>query len=248
MRIAVAGGTGLVGRYVVEALTAAGDEPVVLSPSRGVDLLTGMGLDEALAGTQAVVDVTNSPKSAAKPATQFFQKAGRNLLAAEERAGVSHHLTLSIVGIDRAAGFGYYRAKLAQEEVVRNGPVPWTILRATQFHEFAEQTLAQISGPIAVAPRMHSRPIAAREVGRSLAELVKEKPRGHAPELAGPREEQIVEMARTLLKAKHQHRLLVPVRLPGSAGAAMSGGALLPTGPGPRGVQTFEQWLAEHYA
>lgn len=247
MRIAVAGGTGLVGHYVVEALASAGDEPVILSPSCGVDLLTGDGLDEALAGAQAVIDVTNSPKPGARPATAFFQKAGRNLLAAEERAGVRHHLTLSIVGLDKATGFGYYRAKLAQEDIVKNGPVPWTILRATQFHEFAEQALAQIPGPIAIAPRMRSRPVAAREVGRALAELAKEQPQGYAPALAGPQEEQIVDMARTLLKAKHRHRLLVPVRLPGTTGAAMSGGALLPTGPGPRGVQTFDEWLAERY-
>ncbi|MFB7510952.1 SDR family oxidoreductase [Streptomyces broussonetiae] len=247
MRIAVAGGTGLVGRYVVEALTAAGDQAVLISPSRGVDLLTGRGLSEALDEVEAVVDVTNSPRTAAGAATAFFEKAGRNLLAAEERAGVRRHLTLSVVGIDRASGFGYYRAKLAQEEVVRKGPIPWTILRATQFHEFAEQTLAQISGPVAIAPRLRSQPVAAREVGHALAELVKNEPQEYAPELAGPREEQVVEMARSVLRATRRRRLLVPLRLPGAAGAAMSGGALLPTGPGPRGVQTFEQWLAEHH-
>ncbi len=144
MKVAVAGGTGLVGRYVVEELGAAGHEPVVLSRSRGVDLVAGgAGLDAALDGVDAVVDVSNVTTTSARKSVAFFDAVGRNLLDAGERAGVRHHVVLSIVGIDRV-GLGYYRGKLRQEDVVRGGSLPWSVLRATQFHEFAGQTLERV--------------------------------------------------------------------------------------------------------
>ncbi|MFJ6085474.1 SDR family oxidoreductase [Streptomyces sp. NPDC092369] len=245
MRIAVAGGTGLVGRLVVEELTAAGQELVVLSRSRGVDLVAGTGLDAALAAVDAVVDVSNVTTTSARKAVAFFESASRNLLDAEARAGVRHHVALSIVGIDRV-GLGYYQGKLRQEEIVRSGPTPWTVLRATQFHEFAEQTLDRIPKPLAVVPRMRTQPVAAREVAQDLVRLVLAPAQGMAPDLAGPRVEQLVDMVRRLLRARHQRRLLVPVRLPGATGAAMTGGGQLPTGPGTRGTQTFDAWLAEN--
>ncbi|GGX46249.1 SDR family oxidoreductase [Streptomyces fructofermentans] len=245
MRIAVAGGTGLVGRHVVRELATAGHEPVVLSRSRGVDLVTGSGLDAALAGADAVVDVSNVTTVGAKKSVSFFGSAGRNLLDAGARAGVRHHVALSIVGVDRV-GLGYYRGKLRQEELLAAGPTPWTVLRATQFHEFVGQTVDQVPGPLAVVPRTRTRPIAAREVARHLVELVVAPPRGRAPELAGPREEQLVDLARDLLRARGSRRLLVPLTLPGAAGRAMRGDGLLPLESGPRGDQTFDAWLAEN--
>jgi uncharacterized protein YbjT (DUF2867 family) len=245
MRIAVAGGTGLVGRHVVDAVTTAGHEPVTVARSHGVDLLTGSGLDAALAGVDAVIDVTNVTSIREKVATAFFETAGRNLLAAEEKAGVGHHVTLSIVGIDRVPGYGYYRAKLHQEQIVQGGRIPWTVLRATQFHEFAQQILAQVPGPLAFVPRMRSQPIAAREVAHRLVEVATGPAQKTAPELAGPREEQIVDMAHRLLRAQGRHRWLIPVRFPGATGAAMTGDAMLPAETGPRGAQTFDQWLDE---
>lgn len=247
MRIAVAGGTGVVGRYVVEELAAAGHEPVVLARSRGVDLVSGAGLDAAMQDVAAVIDVSNRATTSGKKACAFFKTAGRNLLGSGARAGVRHHVALSIVGIDRV-DFGYYRGKLLQEDVVTNGPTPWTVLRATQFHELAEQTLDRVPKPFAVVPRMRTQPIAAREVAQHLAQLVLAPAQGRAADLAGPQVEQLVDMARRVLRARHQRRLLVPVTLPGATGAAMKGDSLLPTGPGPRGRQTFDDWLAHHGA
>ncbi|WP_405948961.1 NAD(P)H-binding protein [Streptomyces prunicolor] len=255
MRVAVAGGTGLVGRYVVEELVAAGREPVVLSRSRGVDLVSGgggAGLDAALDGVDAVVDVSNVTTTSARKSVAFFDAVGRNLLEAGERAGVRHHVVLSIVGIDRV-GLGYYRGKLRQESVVKDGPLPWTVLRATQFHEFAEQTLDRVPGPFAVVPRMRTQPIAAREVARQLVRLATGPAQGMAPDLAGPRVEQLVDMVRRLLRARGERRLVVPVRMPGAVGAAMTGDGQLPVAdagaadvPGARGSETFDEWLARH--
>ncbi|WP_033281293.1 SDR family oxidoreductase [Streptomyces sp. NRRL F-525] len=244
MKVAVAGGTGLVGRYVVEELAAAGHEPVVLSRSRGVDLVSGgAGLDAALDGVDTVVDVSNVTTTSARKAVAFFDAVGRNLLDAGERAGVRHHVVLSIVGIDRV-GLGYYQGKLRQEDVVRGGPVPWTVLRATQFHEFAEQTLGRVPGPLAVVPRMRTQPIAAREVAQHLVRLVGGSAQGMAPDLAGPRVEQLVDMVRQLMRARGERRVVVPVRMPGAVGAAMTGDGQLPLDDsGSRGAETFDEWL-----
>ncbi|TRO62358.1 SDR family oxidoreductase [Streptomyces sp. IB201691-2A2] len=246
MRIAVAGGTGLVGRYVVEELAAAGHEPVVLARSRGVDLVSGAGLDAPMTGVEAVVDVCNLETTSAKKAIRFFESTGRNLLGAGARAGVQHHVLLSIVGLERV-GLGYYRGKLRQEEVVtKNGSTPWTIMRATQFHEFPQQVLDRMPGPLAMMPRMRTQPVAAREVAQHLVRLVLGPPQGMAPELAGPRVEELVDMVRRLLRAEGRRRLLVPVTLPGAVGRAMKGGGNLPTGPGSRGTQTFDEWLTQN--
>jgi uncharacterized protein YbjT (DUF2867 family) len=245
MRVAVAGGTGLVGRFVVEELTAAGHHPVVLARSTGVDLVTGTGLDAALAGVEAVIDVTNVTTTSGKKAIAFFDRVAHALLDAGEQRGVRHHILLSIVGIDRV-GLGYYQGKLRQENVLTSGRTPWTVLRATQFHEFAQQTLDRVPGPLAVVPRMRTQPVAAREVAHRLVQLVSAPAQGMAPELAGPRVEQLVDMTGRLLRARHQRRLLLPVKMPGATGTAMTGDGLLPAGPGPRGSQTFDEWLTLH--
>ena len=242
MHIAVAGGTGLVGKMVVDAVRASGDTPVVLARSTGVDLTTGAGLDAALVDASAVIDVSNIVTTNKSKAVAFFQAATTTLLAAEERAGITHHVVLSIVGVDRV-GWGYYRGKLRQEELALSGRVPATVLRATQFHEFAAQMLDR-GGPVAIAPRMLCQPIAAREVAAALVETCRDAPLGQAPELAGPEQLQMSDMVCQLLKARGGHRLVVPLRLPGAAGKAMAGGALLPIADGPRGTQTFTQWLS----
>ena len=177
----------------------------------------------------------------AKKSTAFFQTATHNLIDAGQRAGVTHHLVLSIVGIDRV-DLGYYKGKLAQERVALAGPVPATVLRATQFYEFADQLLAR-GGPFAIVPRMTTQPIAAREVADAVVVLALGDPVGRAPDIAGPERREMSDLVRALVHARGEHRLMVPVRLPGAVGRAVTSGGLLPTGDGPRGMQTFEEWL-----
>jgi uncharacterized protein YbjT (DUF2867 family) len=242
MRIAVAGGTGWTGRLVVDELRARGDEPVVLARSVGVDLVTGTGLAGRLTGVDAVIDVTNVVTTRAKRAIKFFEAVTANLLAAEARDGVGHHVALSIIGIDRV-DYGYYVGKRRQEELVLAAG-SGTVLRATQFHEFAAQMFDR-GGPFVIAPKMRCQPVALVEVAAHLVELAHGQPRGHAPELAGPEELWMQDMVRQLSRARHSRRPVVPIRLPGNNGKQFMGGALLPTAPGPRGTITFATWRAQ---
>lgn len=243
MKIAVAGGTGLTGSKVVERLRDQGHQPVVLARAHGVDLVQNTGLDAALDGVEVVIDVADFTTMNAAKAKASFGAATTNLLAASQRNAVRHHVALSIIGIDRAPT-GYYQGKLQQEELVQSGPIPWTILRAAQFHEFAGKVLAQLPGPIAIVPKMRSQPIAVSEVAAHLVGLATGEPQQMAPELAGPRVESVVDMARQLIRRRGQRRAVIGLRVPGAAGKAMATGALLPTEPGPRGHQTYAEWLA----
>jgi uncharacterized protein YbjT (DUF2867 family) len=243
MRIAVAGGTGAIGRFVTGTAAEAGHDVVTIARSRGVDLLTGSGLDAALTGVDVVVDVSNRSALGEARAVAFFQAATGHLLAAEQRAGVAHHVVLSIVGIDRVH-MGYYAGKRRQEELVEAGPVPWTILRATQFHEFAAQTLTNAVGPLVPVPRMLTQPVAAREVATELVRLAAAGPRGRATEMAGPQQRDLVTMVRDLVRARHLRRVVVPIRIPGSVGRALRDGGQLPSGPVTQGRITFSEWLS----
>jgi uncharacterized protein YbjT (DUF2867 family) len=226
------------------ALIDAGHDPVVLTRARHVDLVTCAGLDHALEGAQVVIDVSNVVTLRRQRSVDFFTAATRHLLDAGSRAGVEHHVALSIVGIDRVDS-GYYEGKRRQEDLVLDGPVDSSVLRATQFHEFAQQVLAGSRGPVAVVPRMRIRPIAAREVAEALVGLALGPSVGRAPELAGPEEHELVALVRRLVEARGSRRLVLPVKAPGRVGRRMAEGALLPTGPGPRGSETFDEWLAK---
>jgi uncharacterized protein YbjT (DUF2867 family) len=240
MRVAVAGGTGLIGRHLVALLEEGGHEPVVLARSRGVDITTGSGLQNALAGAEAVIDVSNVSTLSKKRSVQFFTAGTEHLLAAGARAGVKHHLALSIVGIDRVR-WGYYQGKRIQEELIAAGALPWTVLRATQFHEFAGQLLDRSPGPLVVVPRMPVRPVAAREVAHRLVALATGPVIGLAPEIAGPEVHELPDLVRQVLRSRGQRRIVVPVRIPGGRGAAHGG--LLPAGEFTAGIQTFADWL-----
>jgi len=243
MKIAVAGGTGVAGRRVVEALVATGHEPVVLARSTGVDVLTGAGLDAALAGVDAVVDATNKMTTSRRTAVKFFETAGHNLTAAAQKAGVAHIVTLSIVGIDRVE-YGYYQGKLVQEKIVRESGLPFTILRATQFHEFADQVLGLTPGPVAFVPRMQSQTVAVSEVGQALAEIATGSPQGQI-EMAGPEVAWMLDLARRLVKARGSRRAVLPLWMPGSGAKAMASGGLLPTATDSRrGRIRYDEWLA----
>lgn len=242
MKLAVAGGTGTVGVHVVEVARERGHEVVVLSRSAGVDLVSGSGLPDPLSGVDAVIDVASTQTISAKESTAFFGAVTRNLLTAEGAAGVRHHVALSIVGIDKAP-YAYYAGKVEQERLVRAGAVPWTILRATQFHEFAEQIRSQTSfGPLTIVPRMVSQPIAAREVAERLIDLAERPPAGRVADLGGPREERTAKMVRRYARAIGARGPVLEVPLPGAYGRAMRDGTLVTTQDSDHGLQTFDQW------
>ena len=247
MRIAVAGATGVVGRHVVEEVRRTGHEPVPLARSLGTDVSTGDGLVEALRGVDVVVDVLSTKTMSADKAIEFFETTSRHLLRAEHEAGVRHHVLLSIVGIDRVPS-GYYEGKLHQEAVVAAGQVPWTILRTTQFHEFAQQQLAMFSDKlIALVQNRLTQPIAAIEVAEALVARATSTPAGRAPDLAGPEQRMMLPMARAVARAMRTRQLVLPLRIGSPARQAIRDGGLLPQQEGPRGRETFDGWLARTF-
>lgn len=243
MRVAVVGGTGLVGQQTVQALRRSGHDPVVISRSTGADVTTGAGLAEAFAGVEAVVDTTNTPATDVEAARGFFGTATRQLLAAEQAAGVRHHVVLSIVGIDRVEGNPHYAGKREQERVALAGEVPVSIVRATQFFEFPAMMVGwSRQGDEAVVPPLLMQPVAVSDVAHVLAEVATGEPRGMI-EVAGPEPQDLVDMARRTFAARGEELRLVP-SWGGPLGTAMAGEVLLP-GPGARiGTSRFEDWLA----
>src|SRR5438094_4761630 len=187
MKILVIGGSGLIGKKLVNNLRQQGHEVVAASPSSGVNTLTGEGLAQALAGAQVMVDVANAPSWEDNAVLAFFETSGRNLLAAEAAAGVSHHVALSVVGTDRLLASGYFRAKLAQERLIKASPIPYTIVRATQFFEFVGG-IAQFAteGQTVRLPRVLMQPIAADDVAAVMADVALAEPVNGMVDLAGP--------------------------------------------------------------
>jgi uncharacterized protein YbjT (DUF2867 family) len=245
MRIAIAGFTGTVGRHVARVAEQSGHEVVGLSRSAGIDLVTGEGLVERLSGVDAVIDVVGVQTTSTKASVDFFRTTSTNLLAAGKAAGVHHHVALSIVGIEPIDS-GYYAGKLEQERLVSAGDVPWTILRATQFHEFVELMLRRASfGPLVLIPVATLRPVAAAEVASALVRLAEGEARGRVADLGGPRVESLVEMVRRYVRAAGIRKPVIPLRVPGAMFSAMRRGALLPGAGAALGSQTFDEWLGE---
>ncbi|UKA72216.1 SDR family oxidoreductase [Arthrobacter sp. FW306-06-A] len=243
MRIAVAGGTGTVGRHVVAIARERGHQVVSISRAEGVDLVSGRGLEQALQNVETVIDVAGIQTLSTKKAVDFFTNATQNLLAAGKKAGVKHHVALSIVGIDNANS-GLYAGKLVQEDEVRHGGVPWTLLRSTQFHEFVPMSIKATSvGPLVLVPTMFTQPVAAKEVAAALVDAAEAGPKGRIPDLGGPRPEQLKSLAAAYLAKTQQKKRIIPLHVPGPMGKAMRKGALIP-GPGSAvGRQTFLEWL-----
>lgn len=241
-KIAVTGATGRVGRPLVELLEADGHDVVSISRSHGVDVITGAGLADALAGVEVIVDTATGPSPDQDEATEFFLTSARNLQTEGARAGVQRIVLVSIVGIDRFDG-GYNAAKLAQERAHVDGPIPVTILRATQFHEFVEQLMAWgTQGDVAHVWRMRTQLVAARTVAEALAELAvaPDAANGTISEIAGPREEQLVDAA-TLLAA-HRGGAVRVEGVP-APDPLYETGAALPDGGAKLAGPTFEEWL-----
>ncbi|MFC3501241.1 SDR family oxidoreductase [Micromonospora krabiensis] len=244
MRIAVAGATGNIGALTVAALERDGHEVVRISRSVGVDLSTGDGLDDALTGVNVVIDATNAPAGGDAETVAYFGTATRNLLAAGERAGVRHHVLLSIVGIDRVEGTAHYAGKREQERLVTAGPLPWTIVPATQFHDFAAMVAGwtERDGVATIAPLL-VQPIAPEDIAEVLAEIAAGEPRGRYADVAGPEPQDLVDMARRTNEARGHTVKLVPT-WSGIFDSTMAGDVMLP-GEGARITPTtFDEWLA----
>jgi len=244
MRIAVAGGTGRIGRLTISVLDREGHQTVPVSRGAGVDAYTGAALADALRGADAVIDVTNTPSGDEAEIVDFFGTVTQNLLAAGEKAGVRHHVLLSIVGIDRKQRVPHYAGKLEQERLVAGGPVPWSIVRATQFHDFAAMAAGwtERDGTATIAPLL-VQPIAPADVAAVLADVAVAAPLGARLDIAGPQTQDFVDMARRTLAARGQDIRLIPTWR-GIFGLDMAGEVLLPGDDAVLGATTFDDWLA----
>ncbi|OBI77663.1 SDR family oxidoreductase [Mycobacterium sp. E740] len=244
MHIAVAGATGNIGARTVAALERDGHDVVRISRSSGVDLMSGDGLDAALAGVEAVVDAVNAPPTDRDGTVEYFGTTTRNLLAAEQRAGVRHHVLLSIVGIAGIDGNAHYSGKREQERLVAEGPVPWTIVPATQFHDFAAMVTSwtERDGVATIAPLL-VQPIAPNDIAEILAEVAVGQPQGRYVDVAGPEPQDLVDMARRTLLVRGRRVKLVPT-WSGIFGLSMAGNALLPNDNARLAPTTFDDWLA----
>ncbi|MET8058434.1 SDR family oxidoreductase [Streptomyces microflavus] len=244
MHIAVIGGTGLIGSQVVRDLDAAGHRAVPHSQSTGVDVITGEGLDAALVGADVVVNLTNSPTfDDASPA--FFRTSMDNLVTAARKASVGHFVVLSIVGVDQVPELDYYRAKTLQEDILKAGPVPYSIVRATQFMEFIDAVLSWTAdGETVRLPRTRLQPVAAADVAATVAEIASGSPLQHTLDLAGPDAYPLDELGRLTLRAKGDGRSVTTDDTAGMF-AAVNGDVLTPKSDARIAPTRYTDWLAQ---
>lgn len=245
MKIVVIGGSGLIGTKLVNRLRKLGHEVVAASPKSGVNTVTGEGLSEAVAGTQVVVDVTNSPSFEDTAVLKFFETSGRNLLAAETAAGVRHHVALSVVGTDRLLESGYFRAKMAQENLIKASKIPYTIVRATQFFEFVG-AIAQFStvGQTVHLPPALFQPIASDDVAAAMADVAIGAPVNGTIEIAGPKRVRLDELVGRFLTATQDPRELVTDAHARYFDIAVDDQSLTAGNNARIGPTSFEAWLS----
>jgi uncharacterized protein YbjT (DUF2867 family) len=249
MKIVVIGGTGLIGTKLVNNLRERGHEVLAASPKSGVNTFTGEGLAEALTGAQVVVDVANAPVWEDKAVMEFFQTAGRNLLAAEAAAGVRHHVALSIVGTDRLPASGYLRAKVAQENLIKASGIPFTIVRSTQFFEFAKGLVqsATEGQTVRLSPAL-MQPIAADDVAAALTGLALAQPSNDTIEIAGPEPIRMDELARRFLSATRDPRKVTTDIHARYFGTELNDQSLTPGDNARLAPTRFEEWLSRSTA
>ncbi len=244
MKIVIIGGTGLIGTKLVNNLRQQGHEVVVASPSRGINSVTGEGLAAALVGAQVVVDVTNSPSWEDKAVLEFFETSTRNLLAAEAVAGVRHHIALSVVGTERLLASGFFRAKMAQEKLIQASPIPYTIVRATQFFEFVGSIAnSATDGQTVRLPSALLQPIVSDDVATALASVAVAEPSNSMVELAGPEAIPLDEVVRQFLKANRDPRTVITDEQAIYFGVPLKQRSLVPDGTPRLGATHFEAWL-----
>jgi uncharacterized protein YbjT (DUF2867 family) len=244
MKIVVIGGTGLIGSKVVADLQEQGHEALPASPRLGVNTLTGEGLAEALAGASAVVDVSNPRSFEPAAVLEFFETSTRNLLAAEAAAGVGHHVALSIVGVDRSPDNRYFQAKIAQEELIASGAIPYSIVRATQFMEFADgiADAGTIGNDVHIAP-VAFQPIAAEDVALTVARVAAGTPLNGRVEIAGPERLRFDGVIRRRLQTRNDARQVVADPHAAYFGAVLGEESLVPLNGARLGQIRFEDWL-----
>jgi uncharacterized protein YbjT (DUF2867 family) len=249
MKIVVIGGTGLIGSKTVAILRRGGHEVVAASPNSGVNTITGAGLKEAVAGAQVVIDLANSPSFEDKAVLEFFQTSGRNLLAAERPAGVRHHVALSIVGTDRSPEIGYFRAKVAQENLIKTSGIPYTIIRSTQFLEFlrAIADSGADGNKVRISPSLFQ-PIAADDVAANVADVALAPPRNGIVEIAGPQRAPFNEFVARYLKAVGDPREVVGDPAARYYGGRVEEHALVPLGEARLGRIGFDEWFRRSQA
>jgi uncharacterized protein YbjT (DUF2867 family) len=245
MKIVIIGGTGLIGSKLAQKLRAVGHEIIAASPSTGVNALTGEGLAAALDGAQVVVDVANSPSFENAAVLDFFTTSTRTLLAAEAIAGVQHHIALSVVGLERAPESGYFQAKLAQEKLIKASPIPYTILRATQFFEFLSAiAYSGTEGQIVRLTSAALQPIAAADVAATLSDIVEQPPLNGTLEVAGPEIKPLDQFVRRFMKKSGDDREVITDVSARYFGALLDD-TTITTGAHPiLGATRFEAWLA----
>lgn len=244
IKIVVIGGSGLIGTKLVNNLRRQGREVVAASPSTGVNTITAEGLANALRGAQVIVDVANAPSWDDKAVLEFFETSGRNLLAAEATAGVKHHVALSVVGTDRLLASGYFRAKMAQENLIKASRIPYTIVRATQFFEFVP-SIVQLatSGATVRLPPALMQPIVSDDVAAALADVALGEPMNGLLEIAGPEQIRQNELAQQFLSAAGDARKVIADTNALYYGIKVNDESLVP-GPNPRlGSTHFAEWL-----
>src|SRR5881392_3456306 len=248
MKIVVIGGTGLIGSKLVNNLRHQGHEVKAASPSSGVNAVTGEGLAAALAGAQVVVDVANAPSWEDQAVLEFFEKSGRNLLAAEAAAGVGHHVALSVVGTDRLLASGYFRAKMAQENLIKASPIPYTIVRATQFFEFVGGIAQSATeGQTVRLPPVLMQPIVSDDVAAVMADAALAEPLNGTVDLAGPEPIRQDDLVRRFLKATRDARTVISDPKALYYGITVDDRSLTP-GDAPRlGPTRFADWLAQSH-
>jgi uncharacterized protein YbjT (DUF2867 family) len=245
MKIVVLGGTGLIGSKLVKLLRAGGHEVVAASPSQGINSVTGEGLTEALTGAQVVVDVTNSPSFEDKAVLEFFETSTRNVLDAEAKTGVGHHVALSIVGTDQLPGSGYLRAKVAQEKLIKASAIPYTIVRATQFFEFVGRIAdSATTGQTVHLPSALFQPIFSDDLAAAVARIAVAKPLNGITEIAGPDAAPFDELVREYLAAHHDHRTVVTDEQARYFGTTLEKRSLVPGENALLGSCHFADWLS----